>query len=330
MGRNCDNSVTDSFWGGYSAAFFRVMVLSSFRHRFVTRAFYGANSSAWAGRNQVIGDDGMKRLLVSSLVTLAGFACAGLAQAADLTINGSTTVLPILQKVSEQYMAEHPDAKLALSGGGSGNGIKALIDGLADVAMSSREIKSGEMEQAKAKGVEPVQTAVAVDAIVPVVHPANKVEGLTTDELRGIYMGAITNWKQVGGDDARIVVVSRDTSSGTYETWESMIMKGERVAPSALLQASNGAVVQAVAKNRNAIGYIGIGYVDKSTKGLQVNGKTATAATALSREWPLSRELYIYTAGTPTGEVKGLIDYILDPAKGQKAVAEVGFVPLGR
>lgn len=272
----------------------------------------------------------MKRLLVSSLVTLAGFTCAGAAQAAELSINGSTTVLPIMQKVSEQYMADHPDAKLALSGGGSGNGIKALIDGLTDVAMSSREIKSGEMEQAKAKSVHPVQIAVAVDAIVPVVHPDNRVEGLSADELRGIYRGTITNWKQVGGDDARIVVVSRDTSSGTYETWETMIMKGERVVPSALLQASNGAVVQTVAKNRNAIGYIGIGYLDKSTKGLRVNGKTATPATALSKEWPLSRELYIYINGAPAGEVKSLIDYILDPQKGQKAVSAVGFVPLGK
>ena len=272
----------------------------------------------------------MKRLLASSLLLLAGLSLPGVARAADISINGSTTVLPIMQKVAEQYMAEHPDAKLALSGGGSGNGIKALIDGLADVAMSSREIKSGEVDQAKAKGVDPKQIAVAVDAIVPVVHPDNKVGELSLDELRGIYMGSITNWKDVGGADARIVVVSRDTSSGTYETWETMVMKGERVAPSALLQTSNGAVVQAVSKNPNAIGYIGIGYLDKSTKGLQVNGKTATAATALSREWPLSRELYIYTNGAPVGEVKGLVDYILDPQKGQKAVAEVGFVPLGK
>ena len=272
----------------------------------------------------------MKRLLASSLLLLAGLSLPGVARAADISINGSTTVLPIMQKVAEQYMAEHPDAKLALSGGGSGNGIKALIDGLADLAMSSREIKSGEVDQAKAKGVDPKQIAVAVDAIVPVVHPDNKVGELSLDELRGIYMGSITNWKDVGGADARIVVVSRDTSSGTYETWETMVMKGERVAPSALLQASNGAVVQAVSKNPNAIGYIGIGYLDKSTKGLQVNGKTATAATALSREWPLSRELYIYTNGAPVGEVKGLVDYILDPQKGQKAVAEVGFVPLGK
>ena len=271
----------------------------------------------------------MKRLLTFSLLLLAGLSVSGMAHAADISINGSTTVLPVMQKVSEQYMAEYPDAKLALSGGGSGNGIKALIDGLTDVAMSSREIKESEVEQARAKGVNPVQISIAVDAIVPVVHPDNKVAGLSSDELRGIFMGTITNWKEVGGDDARIVVISRDTSSGTYETWESMIMKGERVAPSALLQASNGAVVQAVAKNRNAIGYIGIGYLDSSTKGLQVNGKTATPATALSKEWPLSRELYVYVNGEPSGEIKRLIDYVLDPQKGQKAVAEVGFVPLG-
>lgn len=272
----------------------------------------------------------MKRLLTSAMAAMALMCGAGSALAGDISINGSTTVLPVIQKVAEQYMAATSGVNLSISGGGSGNGIKALIDGLTNIAMSSREIKSGEVEQAEAKGVKPLATAIAVDAIVPVVHPSNKVQSLSIDELRGIFTGAITNWKQVGGDDARIVVVSRDSSSGTYETWESMVMKDERVAPSALLQASNGAVVQTVAGNKNALGYIGIGYVGSSTKSLHIGDKIATAATALSREWPLSRELYIYTNGEPQGEIKAFVDYILDPEKGQKAVADVGFVPLGK
>lgn len=270
----------------------------------------------------------MKRLLASSLMFVLSLSGASMANAADVVINGSTTVLPVIQKGAEQFMAQNPGNNLSISGGGSGNGIKALIDGLANIAMSSREIKSGEKDQAAAKGVTPVQFAIAVDAIVPIVHPENPAKNLTLDELRGIYAGSITNWKQIGGADARIVVVSRDTSSGTYETWEGMVMKGERVAPSALLQASNGAVVQTISKNKNAIGYVGIGYLDKSTKPLQVNGKDATPATALAREWPLARELYLYTNGQPAAEIKAFIDYMLDPERGQKDVLSVGFVPL--
>lgn len=272
----------------------------------------------------------MKRLLASSLMLLVSLSGAGMAHAADIAINGSTTVLPVIQKGAEQFMAQNPGIALSISGGGSGNGIKALVDSLAQIAMSSREIKSSEKEQAAAKGVTPVQFAIAIDAIVPVINPANPVKNLTLDELRGIYTGSINNWKQLGGEDTRIVVISRDTSSGTYETWEGMVMKGERVAPSALLQASNGAVVQAVSKNKNAIGYIGIGYLDKSTKSVQVNGKTASPETALSREWPLSRELYLYTNGQPAADIKAFIDYMLDPQRGQKDVLAVGFVPLSK
>ncbi len=269
----------------------------------------------------------MKAVFGAAVLALA-CAAAPLAQAADININGSTTVLPIMQKVGEAYMAEFPGTAISLSGGGSGNGIKALVDGLTNIAMSSRQIKSGEVEQAKANKVEPVETIVAVDALVPVLHPSNKVDNLSIDQLRGIYKGDIKNWKEVGGEDARIVVVSRDTSSGTYETWESMIMKGERVAPSALLQASNGAVVQAVSKNKNAIGYIGFGYLDPSTKAAHVNGLTATPENALSKTWPIARELYLYTNGAPADEIKSLIDYLLDQNKGQKLVKEVGFIPL--
>lgn len=267
---------------------------------------------------------------VIAVLTLAVLGTANLAAAEDININGSTTVLPIMQKVGEAYMAENPGTALIISGGGSGNGIKALVDGLTNIAMSSREIKASEVEQAKAKNIDPVGTAIAVDALVPVVHPSNPVQNLTLDEMRGIFSGKIKNWKEVGGEDSSIVMVSRDTSSGTYETWESMVMKGERVAPSALLQASNGAVVQAVSKNKRAIGYIGFGYLDPSLKGLHVNDIAATPENALSNTWPIARELYIYTNGAPAGNVKSLIDYLLDQNKGQKLVLETGFIPLAK
>ena len=233
-----------------------------------------------------------------------------------------------MQKAGEAFMAANPGISLAISGGGSGNGIKALNEGLCDVAMSSRDIKESEVEQGKAKSVAPVRTAVAVDAIVPVVHQENPVKALTSAQLRDIYAGKVTNWKDVGGQDEAIVVISRDTSSGTYETWEQIIMKKEKVAASALLQASNGAVTQAVSKNKKAIGYIGFGYLNDSLKKLDVDGVAANPETALSKTWPIARELYVFTNGAPAGAVKKLIDYLLDPQKGQKAVAEIGFIPL--
>jgi len=267
------------------------------------------------------------RFLVTILLSLV-LAVPALAAKEEIVINGSTTVLPIMQKTAENFMAINPDVSLVISGGGSGNGIKALTDGLCQIAMSSRDMKANETELAKSKGVNPIRIPIAVDALLPVVHPSNGVAQLGVEQLRGIYAGAITNWKEVGGADKKIAVISRDTSSGTYETWDEKIMNKEKVAPSALLQASNGAVVQAVSKNPNAIGYIGFGYLDKSVKGLNIGDLKATPESALSGQWPIARELYIFTNGEPKGTIKKLADYLLDPQKGQKAVLEVGSIPL--
>ncbi len=258
---------------------------------------------------------------------LATVVFASSAMAGDIVINGSTTVLPIVQKVGEAFMEENPSVNISIAGGGSGNGVKALIDNLTDIAMSSRPIKESEIKKAQAKGIEPKSLAVGLDALVPVVHPSNRVKSLTMKQMQDIYTGKIKNWIEVGGNNAKIVVISRDTSSGTYETWEQFIMKGARVMPAALLQASNGAVVQAVSKNKNAIGYIGFGYLDPSTKALQVDGLTATPETALNRSWPIARELWLITNGTPKGEAKAFLDYAMS-AKGQAYVKEVGFIPV--
>ena len=263
-------------------------------------------------------------------LTVPAFAASSASPASEVVINGSTTVLPVIQKTGEAFMAANPGVALSISGGGSGNGIKALNDGLCQIAMSSRDMKANEKELATSKKVNPVRFAVAVDALVPVVHPSNRVKDLTREQLSDIYMGKIKNWKEVGGADGKIVIISRDTSSGTYETWEEMVMKKQKVTPAALLQASNGAVVQAVSKNKNAIGYIGFGYLDKSVKKLNMGGTEATPATALSRQWPIARELYVFTNGQPTGAIKDFIAFLVDPQKGQKLVQEVGFIPLGK
>jgi phosphate transport system substrate-binding protein len=266
--------------------------------------------------------------LVGMVLLAMGCFAATSVFAGPLKLDGSTTVLPIAQKVTEAYMKEFPEVSISVSGGGSGNGLKALIDGTTDIANSSRFIKAEEVKLALEKNMYPVPFAIAYDCIVPVVNPANSVSKITMEQLKDVYMGKIKNWKDLGGSDGEIVVISRDTSSGTYEIWEEKVMKKERVFPAALLQASSGSIVQAVSKNKNAIGYIGIGYVDKSVKGLTVNGIPGTEETTLNGTYPISRPLFMFTRGWPTGDALQFINYVMNPQKGQKFVREAGFVPL--
>jgi len=274
-------------------------------------------------------EDGMSkitRIIFVGILCLLVAAPAAMA-AGKVVIKGSTTVLPVAQAAAEAYMKLHRDVNISLSGGGSGDGVKALIDKSTDIANSSREMKPKEMDMAKAKGVNPVAHIVAIDAIVPIVNPRNRVRNLSIDQLSQIYQGKITNWKEVGGDNLAIVMVSRDSSSGTYESWSHLVLNGARVSPKAQLQASNGAIVQAVSKNRYAIGYIGIGYLNKSVQALTVGGVAASAKTAMSKEYPVARPLYMYTAGTPKGETEGFIKFLLGK-KGQEIVKKAGFVPV--
>jgi phosphate transport system substrate-binding protein len=173
-----------------------------------------------------------------------------------------------------------------------------------------------------------VPFAVGYDCIVPVVHPSNPVTNLTLDQLKDIYKGDITNWKEVGGPDQNIVVISRDTSSGTYEVWEKKVMNKERVSKRAQLQASNGAVAQTVAKNKRAIGYVGFGYLNSEIKGLTVNGIQGTPSSTLSGTYPISRALFMFTQGWPKGDTAKFINFVLNPKTGQPLVKSAGFVPL--
>lgn len=170
-----------------------------------------------------------KLAAILSLVVLT--ALSGAAFGAELVMNGSTTVLPIAQAAAEKYMEADSAIKISVSGGGSGNGIKAIIDGTTDIANSSRFIKQSEVKAAVEKGNYPVPFAVAMDALLPIVHPENPVQDLSIEQLRDIYTGKIKSWKDVGGEDKPIAVVGRDTSSGTYETWQEIILKKERVSP---------------------------------------------------------------------------------------------------
>lgn len=271
----------------------------------------------------------MHRILKYVAATLVAlFFTPVFAVAAEtVVIKGSTTVLPIAQAAAEAFMKKRPDINISLSGGGSGDGIKALIDKSTDIANSSRDMKPEEVKLARERGVDPAAHRVAIDAIVPIVHPTNPITDLTIEQLSLIYQGKITNWKEVGGADKKIVVISRDTSSGTYETWEQKVLHKAKVTPRAQLQASNGAIVQAVSKNKYAVGYIGIGYLNKAVKGLKVAGVQASAQTALSGQYPIARPLFMFTNGQPKGATAEYIKFLLSP-EGQKIVKKEGFVPL--
>lgn len=270
----------------------------------------------------------LKKTVFPAIAALALFTFGTAAFAStQVVVNGSTTVLPVVQAAAETFMKGRPDVSISISGGGSGNGIKSIIDGTTDIAMSSRFLKDKEISTAMEKRVYPVPFRVAVDAIVPIVHPSNPVTNLTIEQLSLIYQGKITNWKEVGGNDLKIVIISRDTSSGTYEVWEEKVLHKAKVAPQAQLQASNGAVAQAVSKNRYAIGYIGIGYLNKDLKGVNVNGIVANRETSLSGAYPVARPLFVFVKGWPAGAVSDFINYLVSP-EGQEIVKKEGFIPL--
>ncbi|MDD5644662.1 MAG: phosphate ABC transporter substrate-binding protein [bacterium] len=246
---------------------------------------------------------------------------------AGITIKGSTTVLPIAQAASEEFMDQNPDIDIFVQGGGSGVGMSSLVDGTCDIADASRAIKDKELTQAAAKGVKPKAHVVAMDGIAVIVNAKNGIANLTVGQLRDIYTGKISDWAQVGGTEGKIVVVSRDSSSGTYEAFNELALKKEKVRNDALLSASNQAVVTTVAKTRGAIGYAGLGYLSGDVKALMVNGIECSKDTVLSGEYPLARPLFMYTNGKPSGDVKSFIDFVLS-SEGQAIVEEQGFVGL--
>ncbi len=245
----------------------------------------------------------------------------------QLTIQGSTTVLPIAQRCAEEFMKEHPEANISVRGGGSGVGIAALIDGTIDIADASRAMKTKELKKTRAKGINPVAHVVAKDAIAVILHRENPVNGLTKSQLKAIYTGAINRWNEVGGSSDVIVVVSRDVASGTFEVFNKLALDKQRVRPDALMQASNRAVASIVATTKGAIGYVGLGYLSADVKPIAIEGVVPSVETAKSGTYLLSRPLYMYTNGEPRGLAKEFIDFVLGP-KGQKIAKAEGFVPV--
>jgi len=251
--------------------------------------------------------------------------CLGLF-AQELTLQGSTTVLPIAQASAEAYMEKHPDADIMVRGGGSGTGIAALIDNATDIANSSRPMKTKEMKQAREKGVNPVGTVIALDGIAVIVHKSNPINDITIDDLKKIYTGKMTNWSNLGGK-GNIVVISRDAASGTFEVFNEKVLTGAKLTESALMQASNLEIARTVEQTPGGIGYVGLGYISDKVKVLKVNGVTPSEQTVRNGSYPLARPLYMYTNGAPKGLAKSFIDFILSN-EGEKIVRDNGFVPV--
>lgn len=279
------------------------------------------------------------KALLGAVLAIALSSSLALAAGGSLQIKGSDTMVNLGQAWAEAFMKKNPGSMVAVTGGGSGTGIAALINGTCDIAQASRSMKPQEIGQAKAKGIVPKEYKVALDGIAVVVNPKNPVSRLSFEELRGIFMGSVTDWKQVGGKPGQIVVLSREVNSGTHVYFKEHILrrgneKGpEEYVPSALLLSSSQAIADEVAKNVNAIGYYGMGYISPQQKVIAVakeeQGRYVKPSIQAVRKgtYPISRPLFWYTKGEAKDLVKQVLDFALSK-EGQEIVAKTDFVPV--
>ena len=247
-------------------------------------------------------------------------------------IKGSDTVLPIAQQTAERFMTLNPNARVTVTGGGTGVGISALLDETTDIAMASRAIKFSEQMKAKAAGEDLQEAVIAYDALAVVVHPSNPVSRLTREQLEGIFRGKITNWKEVGGEDRRIVVYSRETSSGTYEFFKESVLKNKNYMAGSLSMPATGAIIQSVSQTKGAIGYVGLAYVSPRIKTIAVSydGRRFAEPTldnAVSKAYPIVRPLYYYYNAKDSATVAPLMNFILS-AEGQDIIRKSGYIPV--
>ncbi len=260
-------------------------------------------------------------------------------EAVSIQIKGSDTMVNLGQAWAEEFNKVHPNMNIAVTGGGSGTGIAALISGTCDIAESSRAVEEKEIIQAEAKGFKFHEEIVALDGIVVVVHPSNTVKNLTLDQLREIFMGNIENWKVLGGPDLPIVLLSREVNSGTHIFFKEHVLrrgqkKGrEEFSPRALMMPSSYAIAEEVATNENTVGYYGLGYISPRQKVIAVAkdpGSPFVEPGLLSirdNSYPISRPLYLYTKGQPQGAIKEFVDFVYSK-EGQGIVARTDFVPI--
>ncbi len=252
---------------------------------------------------------------------------------------GSDTIVNLALAWAERYQGEHAEVRISVTGGGSGTGLAALINGTVDIANSSRKIKEEEIADAQANGIQPVEHTIARDAIAVIVNPENPVSELTLQQIADIYSGKINNWREVGGEDRPIVRLSRETNSGTHVYFlETVLRLGSKedktlFATNTLLLPSSEGIIAEVRQNPNAIGYDGLGYVPSDVKTIAIAKAEGdpfvlpSAATVDDKTYPIARDLYMYTAGEPIGAIKDYLEWILSP-EAQNIVLELGFVPI--
>ena len=257
----------------------------------------------------------------------------------SIQIKGSDTMVNLGQAWAEEFSRNNPRVNAAVTGGGSGTGIAALIAGTADIAISSRTMKEKEINKAKQNGIEPFEIKAALDGLAVVAHPANPVSRLTIDQLSDIFTGKIKNWKEVGGSNLQIVILSREVNSGTHVYFKEHVLRRgdeksvEEFSPAALLMPSSQAIAEEVSQNPNAIGYYGMGYISQKQKVISV-AKDANSPyigpvmkNVQDNSYPISRPLLLYTKGQPQGIVKAFVDFALS-TEGQEIVEKTDFVPI--
>jgi phosphate transport system substrate-binding protein len=286
----------------------------------------------------------MKHVMFLALVLLAACSPTSLStpkpQAqAYIENKGSDTMVNLALAWAEKYQSEHTEVSLSVTGGGSGTGIAALINGTVDIANASRQIKEEETELAEEKGIQPVELVVARDAIAVIVNPENPVSELSLQQISDIYSGKIMTWTEVGGENRPIVRLSRETNSGTHVYFlETVLRLGDKnnktfFSDDTLLLPSSEGIIAEVRQNPNAIGYDGLGYVPPDIKKLAIARKPGepyvlpSAVTVNDNSYPIARDLYMYISGQPTGFIKNYLEWILSP-QAQEIVTELGFVPL--
>ena len=269
----------------------------------------------------------MRGIMAAGMLTALA-ATAGFAETTKIVMDGSTTVGPIAKAFAEYYMGKHNDVNITVSESGSGNGAKSIINGTCDIANMSRAMKEEEMQAAKEKGHNIVEHIVAMDGIAVVVHPDNPVQGLTKEQLVKIYTGEIRNWKELGGPNLSIVVISRDTNSGTYESFQQLVTKSERITDSAEYVGSNGAIRQRVMTTTGAIGYVGLAFTE-GVKALAIEGVEPSPESVIDRSYCISRPLFMYTNGEPAAGTQ-LADFLnlYKTDEGRKIIEEQGFVAI--
>jgi len=283
------------------------------------------------------------KALAVALLVVTGFATGcgredtsspGSADSGTLTIKGSDTMVHLVTAWVEDYMEAHPNTLISVTGGGSGTGIAAMINGTTGLCMASREVKSREQEQARAQGITFHEMTVARDGIAVVVHPQNPVSDLTMDQLRQIFNGTLRNWNQVGGPDQSIQVLSRESNSGTYVFFNEQVLEKDDYGREVRLMPSSAAIVQSTSQDHWSIGYVGLGYAEgAAVKVIAVKQDAAGPAvhpsldTVRDGSYPIARPLYLYTNGEPTGLTKAVVDFALSEG-GQRIVQETGYIPL--